>query len=309
MAVFRPNHYYGIKDKIYETERFPSPEAAISIAVVDEPEAERLKVMTGEQQKLLEAGNAVRFIKFTDYEDYLFCTFHIPLQKNIRKEYAKLTMLIRQKLLVIVVQNEAAAVLLSSFTPRYGGRPLTLERLLAELLESFVQNDLEYLGELEDRITELEERAMDGEVADFNHQMVHIRKELLYLHNYYAQFQDLADCFQDSENDFFAENRYFRYLSDKMSRLYGECQMLREYSMQVREFYQAQVDVKQNTIMKFLTGVTTIFLPLTLITGWYGMNFAGMPELSWRFGYPLVIFVSALILLICIWIFKKKKFF
>ena len=50
--------------------------------------------MTGEQQKLLEAGNAVRFIKFTDYEDYLFCTFHIPLQKNIRKEYAKLTMLI-----------------------------------------------------------------------------------------------------------------------------------------------------------------------------------------------------------------------
>ena len=231
MAVFRPNHYYCIKDKIYETERFPSSEAAVSIAVLDEPEAVRLKVMTGEQQKLLEAGKAIRFIKYADYEDYLFCTFHIPLQKNIRKEYAELTMLIREKLLVIVVQNEAAAFLLSAFTPRYGGRVLNLERLLAELLESFVQNDLEYLGELEDRITQLEERAMDGEVTNFNHQMVHIRKELLYLHNYYAQFQDLADCFQDSENDFFVENRYFRYLSDKMSRRYGECQMLREYSM------------------------------------------------------------------------------
>ena len=48
--------------------------------------------------------------------------------------------------------------------------------------------------------------------------------------------------------------------------------MLKEYSMQLREMHQAQVDMRQNEIMKFLTIVTTIFMPLSLIAGWYGMN-------------------------------------
>lgn len=59
--------------------------------------------------------------------------------------------------------------------------------------------------------------------------------------------------------------------------------------------------------MKILTIVTTIFLPLSLVAGWYGMNFAYMPELSWKHGYPAVIVVSALVILICLWIMKKKK--
>ena len=60
--------------------------------------------------------------------------------------------------------------------------------------------------------------------------------------------------------------------------------------------------------MKVLTVVTTVFLPLSLIAGWYGMNFANMPELHWSFGYPLVILFSALVVGVCIWIFRKKKF-
>ena len=53
--------------------------------------------------------------------------------------------------------------------------------------------------------------------------------------------------------------------------------------------------------------VTTIFLPLTLIAGWYGMNFPGMPEFEWKYGYPAVIVISILIIVLEILYFKKKK--
>ena len=59
--------------------------------------------------------------------------------------------------------------------------------------------------------------------------------------------------------------------------------------------------------MTVLTVITSIFLPLTLIAGWYGMNFANMPELTWRWGYPAVILVSALILIVSLIFFHKKK--
>ena len=82
-------------------------------------------------------------------------------------------------------------------------------------------------------------------------------------------------------------------------------QNLREYVTQVREAYQAQIDINLNKIMKFFTVVTSIFLPLTLIVGWYGMNLK-IPEFNWAYGYPCVIalclVVSAAIL---VW-FKKK---
>lgn len=60
--------------------------------------------------------------------------------------------------------------------------------------------------------------------------------------------------------------------------------------------------------MQILTIVTTIFLPLTLLTGWYGMNFANMPELSWKYGYLMVGVISVAVVAIGLWVCKKKKF-
>ena len=79
--------------------------------------------------------------------------------------------------------------------------------------------------------------------------------------------------------------------------------------LQLRELYQSMQDARQNKIMGILTIVTTFFLPLTLITGWYGMNFAYMPELKWRYGYLSVIIVSLIIAIGEIIYFKKKNSF
>ena len=120
---------------------------------------------------------------------------------------------------------------------------------------------------------------------------------------------DLAQEFQENENGFFAQEnlRYFRLFIDRASRLYDTSMSLRDYTMQLRDLYKAQLDLKQNRIMTVLTVVTTIFMPLTLIVGWYGMNFRYMPELEWHWGYPVIIILSIVIVVASLLFFKKKK--
>ena len=79
--------------------------------------------------------------------------------------------------------------------------------------------------------------------------------------------------------------------------------------MHIREALDAALSYEQNRIMKVFTTVTTVFMPLSLIAGWYGMNFTGMPELGWEYGYPFVGILSVLVVLVCIWFFRKKKLF
>ena len=95
----------------------------------------------------------------------------------------------------------------------------------------------------------------------------------------------------------------------RVERLQNHVHLLRENVLQIRELYQSMQDARQNKIMIVITIVTTIFLPLTLITGWYGMNFVYMPELQWRYGYFAVIMISLIIVIAEIIYFKKKKFF
>ena len=95
----------------------------------------------------------------------------------------------------------------------------------------------------------------------------------------------------------------------RVERLQNHVHLLRENVLQIRELYQSMQDARQNKIMVVITIVTTIFLPLTLITGWYGMNFVYMPELQWRYGYFAVIMISLIIVIAEIIYFKKKKFF
>jgi magnesium transporter len=96
-------------------------------------------------------------------------------------------------------------------------------------------------------------------------------------------------------------------MRDKVARLSANAQLLRESLVQLREAYMAALDYSANRIMKVFTVVTTIFLPLTLIVRWYGMNFRYMPELTSRFGYPSVIILSVMVVILGLLFFKKKN--
>ena len=181
---------------------------------------------------------------------------------------------------------------------------------LYAFLELLITKDMHHLQELEDQLAHLEDQVLAGIMNDFNLHMTALRKEVAGWIHYYTQLEDMVCEFEENENEYFEENnlKLFHLVEKRIDRLKNQAQMLREYGMQIRELFQAEIDIRQNRIMKILTIVTTIFLPLTLVAGWYGMNFVHMPELTWQYGYPAVIVVSVAVVLVCLWVMKKKKF-
>ena len=114
--------------------------------------------------------------------------------------------------------------------------------------------------------------------ADYFYDMImKYRKRFNIFHAYYEQLMNMGDVMQTSVNGGLSEEEkaQWQLFSNRAERLHDHVEMLREYLVQIRELYQSLIAVQQNQVMSILTVVTTIFLPLTLIAGWYGMNLGG----------------------------------
>ncbi len=185
----------------------------------------------------------------------------------------------------------------------------SLERFLYDLLEYTIAGDLNLLENSENRLNRIEEEILHGKVESYPPEMNEIRGNLLDLRVHYEQLIDLSQELEENENNFFREEnlRYFHMFTERVTRLRDTVLGQRDYVTQLRDLMQSQADVRQNRIMTVLTVITTIFMPLTLIAGWYGMNFRYMPELEWKGSYPIVWLVSILIVVVCLVWFKKKK--
>ena len=184
------------------------------------------------------------------------------------------------------------------------------DQLLLQLMEQIIENDIYYLSHLEKEIENMEDTLNNNIPEDFFAVLTKHRQKLSELNAYYEQLTTIGELMQSHaclslirSADLWDNNVH------RTERLPSYVHLLRENVLQLRELYQSQQDAKQNRVMGMLTVVTTLFLPLTLLTGWYGMNFADMPELHWRYGYPVVIAAAVILVILEIIYFKKKKFF
>lgn len=214
-----------------------------------------------------------------------------------------------EKGIVIVDDSGYAMKLIEQITRKKKWRIPGLERFLYDLLETAIDEDLPLLEKMEKQLNGIEDDIMKGNITGYPVEMNDIRGDLLDLRVHYEQLIDLGQEFQENENEFFKPEtlRYFHMFTERAIRLQDMVSGQREYVAQLRDLLQAQLEVRQNTIMTLLTVITTIFLPLTLIAGWYGMNFRKMPELEWEYGYPVIILISIAIVVGCLIWFKKKK--
>ena len=186
-----------------------------------------------------------------------------------------------------------------------------LERFLYDFLEQIICDDRKMLESYDHTLDELEDQILDGNTEGVLEQIAEIRNDLRDLKIHYTQLIDVCQELEENENHFFKDEneRYFHLVAQRIERLLEMLLTLVDFTIQLRDFCQSKIDEKQNRNLAFLTIISSIFMPLTLIAGWYGMNFKYMPELDKVWAYPLVFVVSVMIVVVCIVFFKKNKWF
>jgi magnesium transporter len=301
--------FYQMGDTL--TKLSPGAECAWehTVAVLTQAELETQAVPAPLRPARCPALREIRFCKAEVVGQQLCGTLCIPKHAEQRQRSGVIFSMWQDDLLLVDDTGLVDICLDRLLLDVYPQRPSAC-RILCDLLNALVDDDLEYIEALENQAAGLETAVLGGRLKDLDQQMIVYRKKMLAFSHYYVQLADMVVSIQESAAGFFGETeqQMLRLFADRVTRLHQEVQMLREYLIQLREVYQAQIGIRQNEIMKLLTVVTVIFLPLSLIAGWYGMNFAHMPELHWVYGYPVVIGVCVLIVIFCIWYFKRRNF-
>mgnify|MGYP004523685957 CR=1 FL=1 len=249
----------------------------------------------------------IEFCKVESQQKCICGNLHVPKLNDVLGEKIRMYFFVNRKNMVIIDDEGFAEKVIKRIIASRTKPGQSRERFLYNFCVKFMDEDLDNLGRYEKKIMNIEEEITDGDLDEVTEEIALLRKELLILREYYDEMHDFGKQLEENENNFFSGKNlaYFGTVSDRADRLLGRTMYLLDYIGQVRDTYQGKVAEHQNKNMEFLTIISTIFFPLTLITGWYGMNFDNMPELT--HGYPFVICLSLIVIAVIIFIFKKRK--
>ncbi len=287
---------------INESKRF-------TVSVITHTEAKEKLADNFDIISLVNKSEKNRICKAEVYPSFLALSFSVPSKTNLN-DLSRFLCIITEENVLFVDDSGKVGYCIKKMQKTKSVNEDSISRFVYDFLETLIESELRYLEAFNDRITKIENSIVNGDFDKFENRMISIKKEILVFYRYYSQLIDIGKELRENENRFFDEEgkRYFRLFSDRVEQFYSESKMLREYILQLRGIYQTQFDINQNKVMKVLTVVTTVFSPLTIIVGWYGMNFVNMPELSWEYGYTMVIILSILTVFVSIWMLKKNKF-
>ena len=241
--------------------------------------------------------------------DSLTGTFQIPDRNDIKAKDFRFAFALDEKGIVFIDDSGRADQMINAIRRKKRWREPSLERFLYDFLEQIIDKDLSVMERYEDELNRIEDAVLSSDGKGDLVRVNEIRNDIRELLIHYEQIIDMTQELEENENGFFSEEnlRYIHLFMNLMIRRHDSAVSLRDYTMQVRDLHNVQLEVRQNRIMTLLTVVTTIFMPLTLLVGWYGMNFRYMPELAWPISYPVVIIVSVAIVVFCLILFRRKK--
>ncbi|MEG6575131.1 MAG: magnesium and cobalt transport protein CorA [Caldibacillus debilis] len=238
--------------------------------------------------------NRLQRPKIDYYEGYAFFVLHYLHTEKIQKK--EINIFLADRYIVTFhseksdqVERAWKEITMGTVTKRWG--PFYVFYLI---LDKTVDDFFPILYDLEDRINVLDEQR---KMETLFEQLFQIRRQLLYLRHTIHPMQEIVMEILDSEHliRHKTDRAYIKDIYDHLLKISEMIESTREITADIRENHLSINTHRTNRIIQVLTVITTIFMPLTLITGIYGMNFSNMPELKWKYGYFAVLIFMALL--------------
>ena len=252
--------------------------------------------------------------KLEEHETYLHIVLRMcMIQPGAGSIVEEQLSFVLQGNLLVTFQEKTGDVFENVRTRLKEGKGLIRKRgaayLLYALMDAVVDHYFIVLEVLGERLEDLEVELLDNPGRDSLGKLHHLRREIISLRRSVYPLREVISQFAKIEEPGIEKNTqvFIRDLYDHTIQVIETIEVFRDMATGLLDLYMNSVSNKMNEIMKVLTIIATIFIPLTFVAGIYGMNFQYMPELTWRYGYVGVMvfmFVAALMMLIY---FKKKR--
>lgn len=249
---------------------------------------------------------------FDVYEEYCIFMINVVSLEHVKCSQDTIAFILRKNQFIAIKikdDNNSTIEILQSAIKRFK-QNASLEKVIFGTLDALLADGHHHLEKYEHHILKMEKELVSRKIsANLNKDIYEMRRQLTQLKNYYQRLVEIGEGLLENENEIFQKDglRYIKIFTGKAQRLSDNAQVLGESLIHIREALDAALNYNMNRIMKVFTVASVIFMPLTLIAGWYGMNFDYMPELGWRYGYAFIALLSATVLVVCIVYFKKKK--
>lgn len=193
--------------------------------------------------------------------------------------------------------------------PKTRIRKAGCDYLAYALIDAIVDNYFIILETLGETIEALEEELLENPTRETLHTLHEMKREMIYMRKQIWPIREVINTLTKSESPLVNESTriYFKDVYDHTIQVIDTIESYRDILAGMLDIYLSTVSNKMNEVMKVLTMIATIFIPITFIAGIYGMNFKFMPELEWRWGYFLLWGIIVVIVAIMISFFKKKE--
>ncbi|MGC9315892.1 MAG: magnesium/cobalt transporter CorA, partial [bacterium] len=177
------------------------------------------------------------------------------------------------------------------------------------LMDAVVDNYFLVLENLEIRIEDIEEDLVRNLTPEMSSEIHRMKRQTINLRHSIWPLREVISGFQRTGSKLISESTavFLRDLYDHTIQVIDTVETYRDILSGMLDTYLSLTSNRMNEVMKVLTIIATIFIPLTFIAGVYGMNFQYMPELAWKWAYPAVLGLMALVSLAMLIFFKRKK--
>ena len=260
--------------------------------------------------------NTTQRPKFEDYDSHLFVVLKMLTSGGEKKlvQSEQVSMVVGRNF--VISFQESIGDVFEPIRDRLRNskgriRKMGSDYLAYALLDAVVDGYFSVLETVGDTIESIEEN-LAQEPTEENLRQIHtLKREMIFLRKSIWPLRELISNLQRNESDLIAESTgvFLRDVYDHTIQVVDTVESYRDIVSSLLDLYLSSISNKMNAVMKVLTIIATIFIPLTFVAGIYGMNFEYMPELKWRGSYAIVWLVMIVIAVGMIKYFRKKKWF